>query len=320
MRIFPKEAESIECDEDAKYRTINGTCNNLKNPEFGSINTKFERLIPADYGDCISTLRESVTGHPLPNTREVSFKVHGSNADRLNPNSRVLSHLAMNFGQFMDHDLSLAEAQGVNCEPPEDEEEPECINIHIPEEDKIFLDRNITFIEMEREAFIEPDSFCQLRVREHPNTITAYIDASNVYGSTDEIAEDLRAADGLLLVMKHPHGCQFKNLLPAQVDGFCPTRNFFEPCFFSGDIRNNENPGKIGGAIHINSSLRGPWVSETFLARIPLSGFAARGFGFRPKTCRPAADPETSPLLLIIVRKKKPLIPRVSSCHETLFL
>ena len=255
MRIFPKEEESIECDEDAKYRTINGTCNNLKNPEFGSINTKFERLIPADYGDCISTLRESVTGHPLPNTREVSFKVHGSNADGLNPNSRVLSHLAMNFGQFMDHDLSLAEAQGVNCEPPEDEEEPECINIHIPKSDTIFRDRYIKFIEMEREAFIKPDSFCKLEVREHPNTITAYIDASNVYGSTDEIAESLRAADGLLLVMKHPHGCQFKNLLPAQVDGFCPTRNFFEPCFFSGDIRNNENPGKIGGAIHINSSI-----------------------------------------------------------------
>ena len=35
-----------------------------------------------------------------------------------------------------------------------------------------------------------------------------------------------------------------------------------------------------------------PWVPETFLARFPVSvkSFAARGFGLRPKMCRPSAN------------------------------
>ena len=44
-------ATEITCDPNSIFRTINGTCNNLRNPSFGAINTQFNRLIPADYGD-----------------------------------------------------------------------------------------------------------------------------------------------------------------------------------------------------------------------------------------------------------------------------
>lgn len=76
-------------------------------------------MTQADYGDGISTLRKSRSGNELPNTRKVSLVVHGNNADRSNPNSRILTHLTVNFGQFMDHDITLAEGQGLNCEPHE---------------------------------------------------------------------------------------------------------------------------------------------------------------------------------------------------------
>lgn len=241
----------IRCDKDAEFRTIDGTCNNLHNPLFGAANTPFGRLLFPAYGDGISSLRVAENGEPLPNTREVSFQVHGSNADGSNPTSNLLNIFFMNFGQYMDHDITLAKAQGVDCEPPEADENEECINIHIPEGDTIFEERNVEFIEMEREAFVTPESKCQLVPREQINTITTYIDASNVYGSSSAVSESLRAPGGLLKVTKHPQDCTLQDLLPpdtiAPPDTVppCITVDPFRPCFFTGDIRNNENQGMI---------------------------------------------------------------------------
>ena len=60
-----------------------------------------------------------------------------------------------------------------------------------------------------------------------------------------------------------------------------------------------------------------PWVPETFLARFPASvkslfsrAFAARGFGPRPKMCRPSANTEN-----FRRTREKPLVPRVIYGH-----
>lgn len=42
---------SLDCNFSSKYRTADGTCNNVLNPRWGSSHTTFIRLIPADYGD-----------------------------------------------------------------------------------------------------------------------------------------------------------------------------------------------------------------------------------------------------------------------------
>ena len=44
----------------------------------------------------------------------------------------------------------MGEAQGINCEPPT--RNPECVNIRIPKGDAIFRDREVDFIELERDA------------------------------------------------------------------------------------------------------------------------------------------------------------------------
>ena len=242
----PEQSQKINCDPRTPFRTIDGTCNNLQNPTFGAVNTQFNRLIAADYGDSISTPRLATCGKELPNARDVSRFVHGSNKERTNPNSTVLTHLTMNFGQFMDHDTTLAKPQGLNCEPPTTN--PECINIEIPEDDATFRDRKVDIIEMERDALHEPSSFCKLVTREHINTLTAYVDASNVYGSTEEVAKSVRVPkpdDAFLKVMKHPDGKPFRNLLPPQPEELpCPSLDPQRPCFLSGDERNNENPGE----------------------------------------------------------------------------
>ncbi|XP_029185359.2 lactoperoxidase-like [Acropora millepora] len=244
LMLTPKEPKpAIRCDKDAEFRTIDGTCNNLQNPLFGAANTPFGRLLSPAYGDGISSLRVAENGEPLPNTREVSFEVHGSNADGSNPTSNLLNIFFMNFGQYIDHDVTLAEAQEANCEPPEADENPECINIDIPEGDTIFEERDVKFIEMEREAFVTPESKCQLTPREQINTITTYIDASNVYGSSPEVSEALRAPGGLMKVTKHPQDCTLQDLMPPDTEAPCITVDPFRPCFRSGDIRNNENPG-----------------------------------------------------------------------------
>lgn len=234
--------DNIRCNENARFRTADGTCNNLENPARGSADEKFIRLVPNAYGDCISSLRETKDGKELPNAREVSFKVHGSNADRTNPDSRVLTHLTMNWGQFMDHDITLAEFPGINCEPPTDD--PECINIHIPENDTIFRDRDVEEIEVERDAIHKPEKVCKLAPREHTNVITAWIDASNVYGSSEEEEELLRAPDGLMKVVKPVQGCPLGDFLPpASPEAFCPSLDPSTPCLLAGDERVNENQG-----------------------------------------------------------------------------
>ena len=87
----PEQSQKINCDKRTPFRTIDGTCNNLQNPTFGAVNTQFNRLIAADYGDSISTPRLATCGKELPNARDVSRFVHGSNKKRTNPNSTTLT-------------------------------------------------------------------------------------------------------------------------------------------------------------------------------------------------------------------------------------
>ncbi|CAC5384054.1 PXDN [Mytilus coruscus] len=61
-----QENVSIVCDADAKYRTIDGSCNNLNNPGFGKANTLFERFVDGngnkifDYADGKDNIPNSV--------------------------------------------------------------------------------------------------------------------------------------------------------------------------------------------------------------------------------------------------------------------
>ena len=244
-KLYEEEEEKESCDDlkHEPYRTIDGKCNNLHNPDWGKAGTPFIRLVQADYADCVSAPRVSVSGEELSNARLVSRDVHGSNQNRTNPFSKKLPHLFMSWGQFLDHDVTLALAQGVKCEPPT--YNPECVNIDIPEDDVIFTSREVDHIELERDAPARPHRLCALHQREHINTLTPIIDASQVYDVDDTRSEELRDAGGTLRVMPHPHGCPFQKLLPRLPDEeFCVSKDPLRPCFLAGDERANENPGK----------------------------------------------------------------------------
>ena len=56
--VDPKAKENLrkKCFEasrgaNAKYRTIDGSCNNLEHLQWGQASTAFQRLLPSDYED-----------------------------------------------------------------------------------------------------------------------------------------------------------------------------------------------------------------------------------------------------------------------------
>ena len=48
---FKKCAPIVTCNPNDKYRTFNGSCNNLQNPNWGAALTPFYRLMNADFND-----------------------------------------------------------------------------------------------------------------------------------------------------------------------------------------------------------------------------------------------------------------------------
>lgn len=41
-----------KCPRNTKYRSVDGSCNNLKNPKWGSTGTEYGRMLPAKFSDC----------------------------------------------------------------------------------------------------------------------------------------------------------------------------------------------------------------------------------------------------------------------------
>jgi peroxidase len=63
-----------ECEVE-RYRTLEGLCNNLKNPLFGAAMKAHSRFLPYDFEDGISAPRISVTGKELPSARLVCMMI-----------------------------------------------------------------------------------------------------------------------------------------------------------------------------------------------------------------------------------------------------
>ena len=111
------------CDRDAKYRTADGSCNHPKNALFGAAGTPFNRILRATYhkkGNAPRTV--STNGGNLPSARLVSQTVFRAGDSRQDD----ISSLFMQFGQFLDHDLT----ESPNGEP---EGPPQCC---LPDERK----------------------------------------------------------------------------------------------------------------------------------------------------------------------------------------
>ena len=90
------------CNKEDKYRSINGSCNNLKVPKFGQVMTPVQRILKNAYADDFFIPREAKDGEPLPSARLVSTELTSIHTQK---NSRINTILLMALGQFIDHDL-----------------------------------------------------------------------------------------------------------------------------------------------------------------------------------------------------------------------
>ncbi|TRY69075.1 hypothetical protein TCAL_13287 [Tigriopus californicus] len=235
FRKTPSSGSLARCDSNARYRTFDGRCNNLANPDWGSAGEPLRRFLPNAYEDGRGIPRGG--GHPssLPSPRWVSQKNH---PDSDVPDSRF-THMVMQFGQFLDHDLTLApKDEQTDCCKSE-VREADCFTIAIPSPDRFFswVNNSATCLNLIRSTPV-----CGSRIREQYNELTAYIDASNIYGSDEKHAKVLRTfKDGRL------HRNSNTDQLPTRDQlGLNANSRLLRPekpgDFMAGDMRVNEHP------------------------------------------------------------------------------
>ena len=226
---------------ELKFRTIDATCNNLNNPLHGASDTAFRRLLPAVYEDGISLpvgYDQQVNGDqfkgPWPSARKVSKEIFTDSPVV----SQQMNHLTMTWGQFIDHDLDLfAEFDTPLCEESCDLKKtfPFCYPIQVEPDDNVFGMQGPhkgKCMSLTRSVGTCSESF--QKARQQINQITHYLDGSNVYGSSQEIADSLRTfSDGLL-----KQSGTLQRDLP-----FDPHSGVAQ--FVAGDVRVNENVALI---------------------------------------------------------------------------
>lgn len=205
-------------------RSYDGSNNNLENPDWGKAHTQLQRYSGADYSDAIS----SPAGESRPSARVISNLVFAQSHDV--QNAKMVTDFMWQWGQFLDHDIDLTD--GVDPEEP--------ANIAVPAGD-VFFDpqaTGIAEIPLNRSVYDVETGTDSDNPRQQINEITAWIDASNVYGSSTERANALRTMDGTGR-LKTSEG----NLLPFNVDGLANAGGTSAGLFLAGDVRANEQVG-----------------------------------------------------------------------------
>ena len=233
-----------------QFRTIDGTCNNLENPLFGAAGTAFRRLIPAQYEDGCSSLRGDLQNDdalrdvvkispfvpPNPSARHISQTI----IDNITTDEIPFTHILMQWGQFLDHDLDLG---------PELEEECEdclvteiCHPIQVADADPAFginTPNKGKCLPFRRSLPVCPTAPpLSFEAREQVNDLTSFIDGSMVYGSNDIIGDAVREFKGGLLRVGENFPANQPSLpVDNQFLVACPNRT---DCFLCGDVRCNE--------------------------------------------------------------------------------
>lgn len=210
--------QQSECDqhmpdcssqEMTTFRTPTGVCNNLQKPLLGSTLTPFRRLIQPQYEDGFSQLRGTMQSQensflregpfspPNPSPRIVSLSV----VEDQPLSNNDLSHMIMQWGQFIDHDLDHAPAFQTRCSGCELNEQ--CVPIRVPTSDLTFGNSTLNQV---CKPFSRSIPACDaeakhgvVRPREQLNDINSFIDGSQVYGASKKIFDAVRdETSGLL--------------------------------------------------------------------------------------------------------------------------
>lgn len=218
LREFPTGFEA---------RSIAGWGNNADRPELGMAGTTLLRRAAVPFGFAMSASMQD----ELPNPRMISNVL--SHQLEPMPNAAQVTDMIWQWGQFLDHDISLTPAASSEANAP----------ISVPSGDPVFDPgrSGVRTIGFTRSVFASGTGTAPDNPREQVNTITAFIDASNVYGSDDRRAYVLRTNDGTGKLKSSDNG----RLLPLNTDGLENDDGGRRQSglFLAGDVRANEQVG-----------------------------------------------------------------------------
>ena len=199
------EAPDCSSERAMKHRLPNGTCNNLDNPTWGAANTRMSRLQPPRYDDGYVRARGFLQSQgslflspfspPCPSPRVSSI---GIVEDR-EVVDQEHTHLLMQWGQFMDHDLdAMPEFEPRYCiEGCEISSELEgmCYPFQVPADDDQVMVTRTDSDSTRCHGFRRSMGACpeegEIQPREQVNAITHFIDASMIYHHDPDVQRDL---------------------------------------------------------------------------------------------------------------------------------
>ena len=154
-------------------RTLDGHDNNLRHNDWGRANTLYLRVAAPNYADRVSVMNGG------PSVRYVSNRVFNDNGQNIF-SENALTQWAWVWGQFMDHDFGLR-----------DETPGESATLAFSASDPLETFKNdlggMSFARTPGAPGTGTSS-----PRQHINTLSSFIDASNVYGVTSARLEWLR--------------------------------------------------------------------------------------------------------------------------------
>jgi len=237
-RTYASAGESV-MNSETSYG-YNGSGVNLENPEYGEVGSQLIR-----FADRYSTTDgENLTfwdRSDIPNPREISNSL--CHEEQTHPDSRGLSDFNWLWGQFITHDIDHTTTQDGRTP---DQDQPDTAYIPISENDEWMGFPGGLQMRFFRSIVADGTGDGDpLNQREHPNTISTWIDGSVVYGSDEGRADWLREhRAGLMKVTEFEEG----DLLPQanyDEDPTTPGMSFagfnFTNSFVAGDARANEH-------------------------------------------------------------------------------
>ncbi|XP_050079851.1 peroxidase-like [Anopheles maculipalpis] len=236
--------ETPACDEQQSQH-LDGSCNNLHNPGWGTANRPYARFVPANYADGIWEPAHTRTGKPLPNARKLSLNLFGE-TEMEHPSNTLVS---MQFGQFIAHDLSFtADAGGIRCcaegrMVPRELASSRCLPIEVAKDDPVLGMEGIECMNLVRTktTLEDPCAPQEGEAAEQLSSVTAYLDLSVVYGNSLEQCNSLRTFEKGQLGVEQRNGKQWLPAHPNRTTT-CNVNDDSESCYLTGDVRSNQSP------------------------------------------------------------------------------
>ncbi|KAL1453749.1 hypothetical protein WDU94_010063 [Cyamophila willieti] len=226
------------CDPNAKYRSMDGSCNNLQKPWWGATDTPYARLMKPAYNDSNNNYRVSVAdGSELPGARLVSATLL---KPKKPPLLDSLTRMFTVFGQLVSHDVLFnPQSQGNKCCSDSGDKiastEGQCRPIPIPDKDEFYSSFGRKCQQFSQNVALDCPALKSSPILPQALT-THYMDASFIYGHNENKSKSLRTlSDGKLRTQT---GVSHQYLI-TQNSSNCPFVK--KNCYDAADPRANQH-------------------------------------------------------------------------------